>query len=92
CAHCNALLLSTESDSFCCGNGSRALPSLHALPPRLQSLLGNPHHACHLMEYSRVINNLFTFAGIGVTGTFQQFSTRGHDGPPSVAITGRTYH
>lgn len=36
--------------------------------------------------------NLFTFAGIGVTGGFQQLPAGGFNGPPSVAITGRTYH
>ncbi|KAI5981480.1 hypothetical protein EDD15DRAFT_368626 [Pisolithus albus] len=58
----------------------------------MRHLLDDPHHARHLMEHSRAINNLFTFAGIGVTGSFQQFSSGGSDGPPSVAITGRTYH
>jgi len=44
----------------------------------------------HLSEYCRTINNLFTFAGIGVTEGFQHFSPA--SGPPAVAITGRTYH
>jgi len=44
----------------------------------------------HLSEYCCTINNLFTFAGIGVTEGFQHFSPA--SGPPAVAITGRTYH
>jgi hypothetical protein len=45
-----------------------------------------------LVEFSRVINNLFSFAGIGVSGSFQHFATGIGVGPPAVAITGRTYH
>ncbi|KAI6021557.1 hypothetical protein BKA83DRAFT_4009133, partial [Pisolithus microcarpus] len=92
CPFCNALLLSSESNTFCCGNGQRRLPPLHALPSRMQSLLSNEHYACHLIDHGRVLNNLFTFAGIGVTGGFQQLPAGGFNGPPSVAITGRTYH
>lgn len=41
------------------------------------------------MECCRIINNFFSFAGIGVTGGFEHFQGAG---PPAVAITGRTYH
>ena len=44
------------------------------------------------MEFSRVINNLFMFAGIGVNGSFKHFATGMGIGPPAVAITGQTYH
>lgn len=90
CDHCNALLLSTESDAFCCGNGHRALPRLHPLPPRMRALLQDANHASHLLQYGRLINNLFSFAGIGVSGGFEHFAPG--SGPPAVAITGRTYH
>ena len=90
CTHCGALLLATEDNSFCCQNGSHVVPPLQPLPHRMQTLLQNPSQRRHLIEYNRVINNLFSFAGIGVSGGgFQHFST---GGPPAVAITGRTYH
>ena len=92
CPHCNALLLSSENASFCCQNGRNIVPPLHPLPHRMQTILNNPDYARHIQEKSRVINNLFTFAGIGVTGGFEHFSTGGLSGPPAVAITGRTYH
>jgi len=90
CMHCGAFLLSTEDDSFCCRNGNHVVPPLQPLPNRMQALLQIPSQRRHLIEYSRVINNLFSFAGIGVTGGgFQHFPA---GGPPAVAITGRTYH
>ncbi|KAG1720093.1 uncharacterized protein EDB91DRAFT_1024849, partial [Suillus paluster] len=92
CPHCNALLLSTESNSFCCGNGARILPALHPLPPRMRSLFDEPIRLRHVIEFCRVINNFFSFAGIGVSGGFQQFNSGGSAGPPAVAITGCTYH
>ncbi|KAF9231147.1 hypothetical protein BU15DRAFT_9553, partial [Melanogaster broomeanus] len=92
CRHCNALLLSTESDSFCCGNGVRALPPLHPFSPCMRALLDNNHHRRHLIEFCHVINNLFSFVGIGVTSSFKHFSTGIEAGPPAVAITSRTYH
>ncbi|KAG9307876.1 hypothetical protein JVU11DRAFT_9221 [Chiua virens] len=58
----------------------------------MRMLLRDPSHSRHLMEQSRTINNLFSFAGIGVTGGFEQFATGAGAGPPAVAITGRTYH
>ena len=58
----------------------------------MRTLLQDMNHACHLMEFSRVINNLFTFAGIGVNGSFKYFATGMGIGPPAVAITGQTYH
>lgn len=61
----------------------------HYLPARLCGLLNSAANTCHLMEFSRVINNLFSFTGIGVAGGFQHFQGMG---PPAVAITGRTYH
>jgi len=57
----------------------------------MQLLLGNAAQRCHLSEFSRVVNNLFSFAGIGVTGKFEHFSTGAGSGPPAIAITGRTY-
>ena len=92
CHHCHALLLSSKRNNFCCANGRNALPPLHPLPPRMHTLLQDVNHAHHLMEFSRVINNLFTFAGIGVNGSFEHFATGVGIGPPAVAITGRTYH
>lgn len=58
----------------------------------MQTVLNNPTYARHIQENSRMINNLFSFAGIGVTGSFEHFSTGISGGPPAVAITGRTYH
>jgi len=58
----------------------------------MQLLLGNAAQRRHLSEFSRVVNNLFSFAGIGVTGKFEHFSTGAGLGPPAIAITGRTYH
>ncbi|KIM50839.1 hypothetical protein SCLCIDRAFT_55876, partial [Scleroderma citrinum Foug A] len=89
CVHCHALLLSTESNTFCCHGGRAIVPPLAPLPPRMRTLLQNPSQQRHLSDYSRSINNLFTFAGIGVTGGFQHFASAG---PPAIAITGRTYH
>ncbi|KIK32885.1 hypothetical protein CY34DRAFT_45861, partial [Suillus luteus UH-Slu-Lm8-n1] len=92
CQHCHALLLSTEANSFCCGNGSRALPVLHPLPTRMRALLNDATRLRHIMEFCRVVNNFFSFAGIGVSGGFQHFNCGAGAGPPAVAITGRTYH
>ncbi|KAG1845757.1 hypothetical protein C8R48DRAFT_550711, partial [Suillus tomentosus] len=92
CPHCNVLLLSMEVNSFCCGNGTRALPSLHPLPHRMHGMLNNPTCLRHIIEFCRVINNFFSFAGIGVSGGFQHFHSGAGSGPPAVAITGRTYH
>ncbi|KAF9232082.1 hypothetical protein BU15DRAFT_23396, partial [Melanogaster broomeanus] len=92
CPHCNARLLSTEANSFCCRNGRCVVPHLHPLPPRMRLLLNSPQQARHLAEFSRVINNLFSFTGIGVTGGFQHFATSSTGGPPAVVIIGRTYH
>ena len=58
----------------------------------MHTILNNPDYARHIQEKSRIINNLFTFTGIGVTGGFEHFSTGGLSGPPAVAITGQTYH
>ena len=66
------------------------VPSLQPLPPRMQQLLENSPQHRHIIEHARAINNLFSFAGIGVSGGFQRFVPG--TGPPAVAITGRTYH
>ena len=52
----------------------------------MQQVLQNPRQRKHVMEFARTINNLFSFAGIGVSGGFQQFAAG--TGPPAVAITG----
>lgn len=44
------------------------------------------------MDHSHVINNLFSFAGIGVNDSFEHFALGGGAGPPAVTITGQTYH
>ena len=85
-------MLATESNDFCCGNGRRTLPRLTPWPPRFEILKNDNRYRTHLGEYSRSINNLFTFAGIGVTGGFTNFSHAIAPGPPAIAITGRTYH
>ncbi|KAF8124114.1 hypothetical protein EV363DRAFT_1124636, partial [Boletus edulis] len=89
---CNALLLSCERNTFCCANGRHRVPPLHPLPQQMRALLHDESHVRHLMDHGRVINNLFSFAGIGVNGTFEHFATGAAAGPPAVAITGRTYH
>jgi hypothetical protein len=68
------------------------LPHLHPLPTRMRLLFDNRNQRRHLIENCRTINNLFSFAGIGVTGGFQHFAVGDGAGPPAVAITGRTYH
>ena len=92
CQHCNALLLSTENNSLCHGNGPCMLPHLDPLPTRMCLLFDNLNRHCHLIKNCRTINNLFSFAGIGVIGGFQHFAVGDGAGPPAVAITGRTYH
>ena len=56
----------------------------------MQQLLENATQRHHIIENARTINNLFSFAGIGVSGGFQRFTSTA--GPPAVAITGQTYH
>ncbi|KAG1904001.1 uncharacterized protein F5891DRAFT_925630, partial [Suillus fuscotomentosus] len=92
CPHCHVLLLSTESDSFCYGNGAQALPPLHPLPVHMRMLLNENIRLKHIIEFCHVVNNFFSFAGIGVSGGFQHFNSGPTIGPPAVAITGRTYH
>jgi hypothetical protein len=75
CPHCHTLLLSTESNSFCCGDGTRVLPPLPPLPTRMQILINDSTRRLHLMEFCRVINNFFSFAGIGVSGGFEHFQS-----------------
>ena len=91
CQHCNVLLLSTKNNSLCCGNGSHMLPHLDPLPTRMRLLFDNLNCRRHLIENCHTINNLFSFAGISVTGGFQHFAVGDGAGPPAVAITGRTY-
>jgi len=44
----------------------------------MQALLKNPSQRRHLIENSRVVNNLFSFAGIGVNGGgFEHFPAGG---------------
>ena len=69
CPHCNALLLSTESDAFCCGNGKRVLPKLRPFPSRMQQVLSHATQCRHLSDFSRVVNNLFSFAGLESQGS-----------------------
>jgi len=40
------------------------------------------------MDFCRVINNFFSFAGIGVTGGFEHFQSGAGAGPLAVTITG----
>lgn len=82
----------TIVNSFCCRNGTHLLQCLHPLPPHIGHLLNHHAHHCHLVEFNRVINNLFSFTGIGVSGGFQHFLTGIGSGPPVVAITSCTYH
>ncbi|KAF8439448.1 hypothetical protein L210DRAFT_858148, partial [Boletus edulis BED1] len=89
---CCSWLLSSEHNSFCCADRHHALLPLHPLPPCMQALLRDEHHTRYLMEHSRAINNLFSFAGIGVNGSFEHFATGPGVGPPAVAITGQMYH
>lgn len=86
------LLLSTEVNSFCCGNGTRALPALHPLPHCMHAMLNDLTHLRHIIEFCRVINNFFSFTGIGVSRGFQHFHSGAGAGPPAVVITGQTYH
>jgi len=58
----------------------------------MQQVLSHATQRRHLSDFSRVVNNMFSFAGIGVSGEFKHFSTGVGSGPPAVAITGRTYH
>ena len=102
---CYFFLLS-KPNSICCGNGrcplrlrfavadfctgTRALPRLPPYPASFQAILDHSTFAKHLRENAQTINNHFTFAGIGVNGSFNHF----HDssGPPTFTITGCTYH
>ena len=88
CPHCGASFLSTEGNSFCCADGRQMVPSLQLLSPHMQQPLHNPLQRQHVVENARTIDNIFSFAGIGVSGSL--FTSTA--GPPAVAITGRTYH
>ncbi|THH15989.1 hypothetical protein EW146_g4564 [Bondarzewia mesenterica] len=90
CPHCCALLLSTEPDNKCCGSGHRLLPRLPSWPSQLTALLQWPSLAKNFVTHCRSINNFFSFAGIAVSGGFTCFPAG--TGPPTVTITGRTYH
>ncbi|KAG1850678.1 hypothetical protein F4604DRAFT_1934357 [Suillus subluteus] len=56
------------------------------------TLFDEPIQLRHLIDFCRIINNFFSFAGIGVSGGFQHFNSGNGAGPPAIAITGRTYH
>ena len=90
CPHCSAVLLSVEAPSVCCQNRQHALPWLPSWPTEMQNLLRSPASAMVLSSHNRVINNAFSFAGIGASGKFIDFSST--TAPPTIAITGRTYH
>ena len=65
CAHCGALLLSTETASWCCRNGSRLLEPLPPLPPRIQNLIATS--PVDVSKRSRELNYLFALSAIGVS-------------------------
>ena len=84
CHFCQAPLLTTETEEFCCNKGKHVVPPLPPLPPYIASLTS--HRL--LSSLSRRLNNLFCFTAIGVSGGFEHFDS----GQPTVAITGRVYH
>ncbi|CAD6956282.1 unnamed protein product, partial [Tilletia caries] len=84
CQHCGALLLQSEPLSFCCKNGTKALPPLPALPPFLNSIVGHPHAGSRSLS----LNNAVHFAAQGYHGDRIQFG----QGVPAVALQGTIYH
>jgi hypothetical protein len=84
CSFCNALLLNTERNGYCCSNGKAIPPSLPPLPQGILSITNNRN----ISPYSRRLNSLFSFTALGASKGFQSFQT----GVWNVAITGRTYH
>src|SRR3984957_11574779 len=57
-------------------------------PPHVSQNLQEASQTKNLSAQSRCLNNLFCFTAIGASKGFTHFDT----GPPSVSITGRTYH
>lgn len=66
CIHCNALLLASESSSWCCSNGQKVLSPLPPLPARIQQLVSDLSEEISLR--SRELNYLFSLSAIGVSG------------------------
>jgi hypothetical protein len=77
-----------EGNDWCCSGGKSVVPPLPPLPANMAVMLQNHELSKDISALSRRLNNLFSFTAIGATGGFTQFAT----GPPSVSITGRTYH
>jgi len=88
CSFCGARLLMGEPASLCCNNGKWKVPPLPQLPPRISQIVQDASQTNNLSAQSRCLNNLFCFTAIGASKGFTHFDT----GPPSVSITGRTYH
>jgi hypothetical protein len=88
CPHCNARLMKGERNEWCCSGGKSVVPPLPPLPANMVVMLQDHGLSKDISALSRRLNNLFSFTAIGATGGFTQFAT----GPPSVSITGRTYH
>ena len=84
CSYCNALLLNTEHNGFCCSNGKAISPPLPPLPQGIVSITNQRN----ISPYSHRLNSLFSFTAIGASKGFQSFQT----GIWNIAITGRTYH
>lgn len=55
------------------------------------TLFDEPIQLWHLIDLCHIINNFFSFTGIGVSGGFQHFNLGNGAGPPAIAITGHTY-
>jgi hypothetical protein len=77
-----------KGNDWCCSRGKSVVPPLPALPANMAVMLQNDELSKDISTLSRRLNNLFSFTAIGATGGLTQFTM----GPPSVSITGRTWH
>jgi len=71
CPHCGARLLSAEDSKWCCRNGTKLLPALPTLPPRIHHLAANQSPLLNVL--SRRLNYLFCMSAIGVSGKFTEY-------------------
>jgi hypothetical protein len=86
CSRCQASLLSSEKDRWCCADGKYVLPRLQPYPPDFAAFIRE--NIRQIQPLARTLNNLFSFSAIGYTGMQHHYGNL----PQNVVITGRVYH
>ena len=73
CPHCGALLLCSESSTWCCSGGRKVLlPTLPPLPGCVQQMVADV--PVEVAQCSCKLNYLFTLSAVGVTSGWSRYT------------------